>query len=297
MVLRMAASVAIKKIAACALLMGAMASFYAHADVWAYVDAQGHSHFAATQVDERYSLFYRAPALLTPPAAAEPVAPAAPEVNPKLAEFFESSPRYRKIAPLLKDAARRYKLDYELLQALVATESGFDSAAVSPKGAIGLMQVMPDTARRFGVDSDRWASVEAKLADPKTNINLGTRYLRLLLDLFPGQLDLALASYNAGEGAVQRAGNKVPNFKETQNYVLTVGELYAALKPMPVVASPPASRVAPTPYGGGYVLSGSRDSYLLKAPGAAVGGAVGRGNMVAPVQRPPEQDTLTVDNE
>lgn len=273
-----------------------MASFHAQADVWVWVDEQGHSHFAAEQVDARYSLFYRAPVQASAGTAAV-AAPAAPEIHPKLAEFFESSPRYSKIRPLLKDAAARFRVDYELLQALVAAESGFDPAAVSPKGAIGLMQVMPDTARRFGVDSDRWLSVETKLANPKINIHLGTRYLRLLLDMFPGRLDLALASYNAGEGAVQRAGNKVPNFKETQNYVATVSELYAALKPVPV-AKAPAGRVKAT-YGEGYVLAGDRDPYILKAPGAAqgvaLGGAVGRGNMVAPLQRPPAPQTPIAD--
>jgi soluble lytic murein transglycosylase-like protein len=273
--------------------MGAMASFYAKADVWVWVDALGHSHFSAQQEDERYSLFYRAPVKAATPGVAEP---AAPEINPKLVEFFESSPRYRKIEPLLRDAAERYRVDYELLQALVATESGFDTAAVSSKGAIGLMQVMPDTARRFGVDSDRWRSVEAKLADPKININLGTRYLRLLMDMFPGKLDLALASYNAGEGAVQRAGNEVPNYKETQNYVATVGELYAALKPVPPKS--PAGRVSVT-YGDGYVLAGDRAPYLLKIPataqGSPVGGASGRGNMVAPLFRLPLPDTPIVD--
>jgi soluble lytic murein transglycosylase-like protein len=277
-----------------------MASFHAKADVWVWVDEQGHSHFSAEQLDARYSLFYRAPAQPVAAAgAAAPAVPAVPEIHPKLAEFFESSPRYHKIRPLLKEAAARFRVDYELLQALVAAESGFDPAAVSPKGAIGLMQVMPDTARRFGVDSDRWLSVETKLADPRINIHLGTRYLRLLLDMFPGRLDLALASYNAGEGAVQRAGNKVPNFKETQNYVTTVGELYAALKPVPVPgAKTPGGRVKAT-YGEGYVLAGDRAPYLLKAPGAAqgvaLGGAAGRGNMVAPLQSPPVPQTPIAD--
>lgn len=279
--------------------MGAMASFVARADVWVFVDEAGHSHFSAQKDDDRYSLFYRAPVTAgSQPEATEPIVslPSPPELNPKLAEFFETSPRYRKIKPLLLDAARRYNLDYELLQALVAAESGFDAAAVSPKGAIGLMQVMPDTARRFGVDSDRWLSIEAKLADPKINVNIGARYLRLLLSMFPGQLDLALASYNAGEGAVQKAGNKIPNFKETQNYVATVGELYAALKPAPVIPAPstvakaPDGRVQATLYGTGYVMSGDRNPYILKVPGAtgvALGGAVGRGNMVSPLGRQP----------
>ena len=124
-----------------------------------------------------------------------------------------------------------------LLQAVIATESGFDATAVSPKGAVGLMQVMPATANRFGVSSDAKRTVEQKLADPAVNVPTGTRYLRHLLDLFPGRMDLAVAAYNAGEGAVQRAGNQIPAYKETQSYVRTVLGLYAQLKPpAPVLA-------------------------------------------------------------
>ncbi len=294
---------AIKRVAACALLMCAATTFDAKADVWVYVDPQGKTHLATEQVDERYTLFFRASIRGQQPgadaAAPQVVVPDAPELSPKLVAFFDNSPRYRKAQPLLQEAARKYRLDYELLKALVTTESGFEPTAVSPKGAIGLMQVMPDTARRFGVDSDRWMSVEAKLADPKINVSIGARYLRLLLDMFPGRTDLALASYNAGEGAVQRAGNKVPNYKETQNYVATVTELYAALKPPPPtgMSVPQVVGVKPVlnPYGDGYVLSGSRTAYVL-APGAMPGGAIGRGNMMTPaLPVAPEESRIAVD--
>lgn len=302
---------AIKKVAACALSICAGATFDAKADVWVYVDPQGTTHLSSEQVDERYTLFFRA-SNRGLKAASEATAPQesvlqtagvspeqSPALSPKLVAFFDNSPHYRNARPLLQEAARKYRLDYELLQALVTTESGFEPSAVSPKGAIGLMQVMPDTARRFGVDSDRWITVERKLADPRINIHLGTRYLRLLIDMFPGRTDLALAAYNAGEGAVQRAGNKVPNFKETQNYVATVMELYAALKP-PVPASTPQPqvvRVKPVlnTYGDGYVLSGSRTAYVL-TPGAMVGGAIGRGNMITPtLPVAPEESRIAVD--
>lgn len=283
--------------------MCAAAAFDAKADVWVYVDPQGKTYLSTEQVDERYTLFFRASirSLQSGADATAPqvVLPDAPELSPKLAAFFDNSPRYRKAQPLLQEAARKYRLDYELLKALVTTESGFEPTAVSPKGAIGLMQVMPDTARRFGVDSDRWMSVEAKLADPKINVGIGARYLRLLLDMFPGRTDLALAAYNAGEGAVQKAGNKVPNFKETQNYVATVTELYAALKP-PAPTSAPVPQVVGVkpvlnPYGDGYVLSGSRTAYVL-APGAMPGGAVGRGNMITPaLPVAPEDSRIAVD--
>jgi len=294
---------AMKKVAACAIWMCAIAAFDAKADVWVYVDPQGKTYLSTEQVDERYTLFFRASirGLQSGADATAPqvVLPDAPELSPKLAAFFDNSPRYRKAQPLLQEAARKYRLDYELLKALVTTESGFEPTAVSPKGAIGLMQVMPDTARRFGVDSDRWMSVEAKLADPKINVGIGARYLRLLLDMFPGRTDLAIAAYNAGEGAVQKAGNKVPNFKETQNYVATVTELYAALKPPATTSTsvPHVVGVKPVlnPYGDGYVLSGSRTAYVL-APGAMPGGAIGRGNMITPaLPVAPEDSRIAVD--
>ncbi|MEI8158384.1 MAG: lytic transglycosylase domain-containing protein, partial [Burkholderiales bacterium] len=130
-----------------------------------------------------------------------------------------------------------------LLQAVIAAESGFDSSAVSPKGAVGLMQVMPSTAQRYGVASDRGGSVSTKLTDPRININTGARYLRDLINLFPGQLELAVAAYNAGEGAVQKAGNRIPAYKETQNYVRSVMSLYKRLSPQvqSTVASVPTS--------------------------------------------------------
>lgn len=221
----------------------------AHADVWGYVDDKGTAHFAAERVDERYALFYRGDdfdSTRDMPAAATP-RPVAVPVGSKLLAFFDVSPAYKRIKHVLRDAAARHELDYELLQAVVATESGFDSDAVSPRGAIGLMQVMPTTAQRWGVAGDARTPLEKKLADPATNVGAGARYLRHLIDLFPGQIELALAAYNAGEGAVQRAGNQIPNYRETQNYVKTVMQLYAQLKPPPPAALArsrmPATRV------------------------------------------------------
>lgn len=204
----------------------------ARADVWGYVDDNGVAHFAAGKLDERYELFWRGgESFDTAQGVGTPRPVAVPASGPKLLAFFEVSPTYKLVREHLKEAARATGIDAELLQALIATESGFDAQAVSPKGAIGLMQVMPATAQRYGVAGDRAASAAKKLADPRTNIRTGTRYLRHLLDLFEGKLELALAAYNAGEGAVQRAGNRVPDFPETRNYVKTVLQLYALLKP------------------------------------------------------------------
>lgn len=233
----------------------------AHADVWGYVDNQGVAHFAAEQLDPRYELFFRNAETfdtrLDPPPERVLVSP--PEADPppppaRLLAFFDSSPRYAPVRKILLDASSDHNIDYELLQALIATESGFNAGAVSPKGAIGLMQLMPDTARRYGVDTDRHGALESKLTDPRINIRAGSRYLRDLINMFPGELELALAAYNAGEGAVMRAGNKIPNYKETQNYVRKVMALYAGLKPEPAAASPesryPHSRVRPAILGG-----------------------------------------------
>jgi len=231
---------------AVAALAGAW-SLPSMADVWAYVDANGESHFATEQLDARYELFFRSaetfdtrrdppPPEPTAVTAANLLAPPLPPT--RLLALFDASPSFTSVRQILRDASSAHDIDYELLQALIATESGFNASAVSPKGAIGLMQLMPDTARRYGVDSDRHGPLERKLTDPKTNVRAGTRYLRDLINMFPGQLELALAAYNAGEGAVMRAGNQIPNYKETQNYVKNVLGLYWGLKP-------PAPPVAP----------------------------------------------------
>ncbi|MEO7940139.1 MAG: lytic transglycosylase domain-containing protein [Burkholderiaceae bacterium] len=252
------------------------AAMQARADVWAYVDTQGVAHFSSEQVDARYELFFRQAETfdtqLDPPAperaANQGIALDPPPPPAKLLAFFDSSPSYKSVRQILQDASSDHNIDYELLQALIATESGFNSTAVSPKGAIGLMQLMPDTARRYGVSTDRHGALERKLTDPRTNVRAGVRYLRDLINMFPGELELALAAYNAGEGAVMRAGNRIPNYKETQSYVKNVMALYAGLKPpLPPAATSPESR---------YPHSRVRP--------AIRGGALNRGNL--PAQTP-----------
>jgi soluble lytic murein transglycosylase-like protein len=215
----------------------------ARADVWGYVDAGGIAHFAAERLDERYQLFFRGHESFSAgkgekslPAGQSGVAASATSAPPKLLAFFDISPGYKAVKHLLRDASVLHGIDYELLQAVIATESGFNTHAVSPKGAVGLMQLMPPTAQRYGVTADNNSPVEKKLTDPRTNIRAGSRYLSDLIAMFPGQLDLAVAAYNAGEGAVQRAGNRIPNYPETRNYVKTVMQLYTHLKPPLAIA-------------------------------------------------------------
>ncbi|EJE49734.1 soluble lytic murein transglycosylase-like protein [Acidovorax sp. CF316] len=218
----------------CAGLLLGLVQTAAHADLWAYVDPRGVTHFAPEQVDANYQLFFKGnefDSTRDAPAGAATLPHALPPAGARLLAFFDIAPDYKRVKHHLRAAAAKHEVDYELLQALIATESGFDADAVSPKGAVGLMQVMPATAARFGVSADARRSVEKKLTDPAVNVPTGTRYLRHLLDLFPERLDLALAAYNAGEGAVQRAGNQIPAYKETQNYVRTVMGLYTQLKP------------------------------------------------------------------
>jgi soluble lytic murein transglycosylase-like protein len=225
-------------LAALALVVATTWLAPAQAEVWGYVDEQGVAHFAAERLDARYELFFRggesfdtASGVGTPRPVSVPTRSAG-----KLLAFFDVSPSYKQVKHHLREAAREHEIDYELLQALIATESGFDPVAVSPKGAVGLMQIMPATAERYGVKADRSAPVARKLTDPRTNVRTGARYLRDLIRMYPGQLELALAAYNAGEGAVQRAGNRIPNYRETQNYVKTVMQLYAMLKPPAMAA-------------------------------------------------------------
>jgi soluble lytic murein transglycosylase-like protein len=258
------------------------AQVFAHAaDIYGYVDERGVAHFAAEKLDEHYQLFFKggqrfdtaegiAP-LGIARAPQEPRGGAVPPAAQTLLALFEASPNYGTAKAALRDAARAHSIDYELLQALIATESGFDARAVSPKGALGLMQLMPGTAERYGVRGDRRATQQKKLFDPSINIAAGARYLGDLIALFEGRLELALAAYNAGEGAVQRAGNRIPNYRETQNYVKTVLQLYAYLKPTATGRGTAPGRVR----------------MELAAP---QGGAAGRGNM--PPTQPPREASV-----
>ena len=124
----------------------------------------------------------------------------------------------RGIDNLIRLNGQRYGVDPYLIYCVIRQESGFRTGATSPVGAMGLMQLMPGTAARYGV---------ANAYDPAQSIRGGTRYLADLLRLFGGRVELALAGYNAGEGAVLKYGRRVPPYAETQNYVRTIGARYA----------------------------------------------------------------------
>ena len=123
-----------------------------------------------------------------------------------------------KVDGLIRLYGKRYGVDPYLVFCVMHQESGFGAGATSPVGAMGLMQLMPGTAARYGVTNPY---------DQAQSIMGGTHYLSDLLKLFGGRVDLALAGYNAGEGAVMKYGNRVPPYSETQNYVRTIGTRYA----------------------------------------------------------------------
>lgn len=141
----------------------------------------------------------------------------------------EAVTRSSRTTPLmlktLVQAAERFQVDAYLIKAVIHAESAFNPRARSPKNAIGLMQVLPGTARDLGLSAQPTASVEQLLTDPRVSIVVGTKYLAEQLERFGGNVELAVAAYNAGPGAVIRAGNKVPPYAETRAYVQRVMSL------------------------------------------------------------------------
>lgn len=160
-----------------------------------------------------------APEAYVPDCFAKPEGLAAPPTpEPRSPDQYASAlaPEKRKLVKLVETIAARYKIDPRLVLAVIAAESNFDTAAISPKNASGLMQLIPETAERFNVTDP---------TQPQQNLRGGIAYLRWLLAYFRGDVELALAGYNAGEGAVDRHRG-VPPFAETQAYVKRVLELY-----------------------------------------------------------------------
>ncbi|HPF58130.1 MAG TPA: transglycosylase SLT domain-containing protein [Candidatus Competibacteraceae bacterium] len=197
------------------------------ADIYAFVDSNGVRHLSNVPNDPRYKLVMRTPAYSKKAAQASSFAPSnlyAPGVMPRnyASQAARSKPfrvneqnRQRFNADVNRIAAQ-YRLEPALMHAVISAESAYNPWAVSPKGAMGLMQLMPGTAERFGVSN---------AYDPVANMHGGARYLRWLLDRF-NNTQLAVAAYNAGEGAVQKYGNQIPPYKETQTYVTRVLNFY-----------------------------------------------------------------------
>ena len=176
--------------------------FDARADIYKFVDENGVVHLADRRFHAGYKLLHKTKSRRS---------------GANTAAYAHNRKKY---TPLINSLAHKYRLDSDLVHAVVTMESAYDPRALSKKGAVGVMQLMPGTARRYGV-SDR--------ENPEQNVTGGVRYLRDLLLQFRS-VSLALAAYNAGEGAVQRYGNKIPPFPETQRYVYKVLTHYKKLK-------------------------------------------------------------------
>jgi|WetSurMetagenome_2_1015567.scaffolds.fasta_scaffold120478_2 soluble lytic murein transglycosylase-like protein len=165
--------------------------------LYSYVDGYG------TQVYTNLPPVRRAPDLKV----TDPVPPVVPPLPPPKEETYNA---------IIEKYAGDYGLDPSLIHSIIATESRFNAKAVSPKGARGLMQLMPATAQRLGVRNS---------FDPEQNIQGGVRHFRFLMDSFKNDVELSLAAYNAGENLVQRLG-RVPEIRETKDYVQTITTLY-----------------------------------------------------------------------
>jgi soluble lytic murein transglycosylase-like protein len=195
------------QLASCVGILLAAYASAAQADVFAYTDERGVTHFSNVPVDGRYQLL-----IASPPEERSSSKPSKPH------DWLAESVAYDAFIEM---AALKHTVHPALIRAVIAAESGFNPRAVSKRGAIGLMQLLPETARRYGVSD---------IYDPAENIRAGTHYLSDLMVRFDQHMDLVLAAYNAGENAVDHYGGHIPPYKETQAYVPQVLRIYRALK-------------------------------------------------------------------
>jgi soluble lytic murein transglycosylase-like protein len=187
----------------------AAASAGAHPKIYTYLDADGVRHYTDVPDSNRYKLLVMSPQDMTQ---------SGERYNPALLA------RATQYDSIIETAAVSSAIEANLLRAVIVVESGFNSRAVSKRGAVGLMQLMPATASRFGVSNPY---------DPKQNVRAGARYLKFLIDRFGQNIRLALAAYNAGEDAVDRNGGQIPPFTETMAYVPRVLKIYQMLAEQP----------------------------------------------------------------
>jgi soluble lytic murein transglycosylase-like protein len=191
-----------------AILLPASA-FAANSKIYTYLDSQGLRHYTDVPDNSRYRLLDLSPRDRTASGDRYDVV------------LLARATQYDSI---IEHAAVSSALEPNLLRAVIVVESGFNSHAVSKRGAVGLMQLMPATATRFGVSNPY---------DPRQNVHAGARYLKFLIDRFGQDIRLALAAYNAGEEAVDRNGGQIPPFYETQLYVPRVLKIYKMLTEQP----------------------------------------------------------------
>lgn len=190
--------------------------------LWGYVDGAGVAHFADSAVDSRYL------PVLPEPGQLNIRVPGKTMSGNGLLTWLDIAPEVKRLQPVLKEAEETTGVDAELLKAIITVESGFNPELVSPRGAIGLMQMTPDAADRYATKAEAQAPAEQRMRNPRLNILTGARMLADLTRRYGG-VDVALAAWNAGEGNVRRAGGKMPPFEETRAHVHMVLELYWTL--------------------------------------------------------------------
>ncbi len=212
-------------------LIGIVMPRVAFADIYGFVDEAGVTHFAPEPVDARYQLFFREGQHASDIVPRGASAADGELMQTRLFHRVVDEPNVRKFEPLIVRVAREEGADPALVKSVIATESAFDPNAVSSKGAVGLMQVLPETAMRYGLAADRKRSVAQKLSEPLVNLRIGTRYLQDLRAMFK-DLPLALAAYNSGENNVKRFNNQIPPFPETVAYVKVVQQFFSFYEPM-----------------------------------------------------------------
>ena len=188
--------------------------------LWGYVDGAGIAHFATSQIDSRYDQVLREDG--------DHRVLGKTQGTDGLLTWLEISPDVKALQPLLDEAARSTGVDEELLKAVITVESNYNPHAVSPRGAVGLMQLTPVTADRYGTREERQTPASRRMLDARTNIFTGARMLADLTRRYGG-IDIALAAWNAGEGTVRKAGGQMPDIAETEAHVHMVLELYWAL--------------------------------------------------------------------
>jgi len=176
-----------------------LGSSFVWADVYRYTAPDGQVYYTDDPSHNKYKLIIR--------------------TKPKRYNiaFKDLKKNKKKYTPLIQEAATKHGIDPKLVHAVIYAESAYDAKAISSAGAVGLMQLMPATARQYGAKNRK---------DPKQNIFAGTRYLKYLLGLFNNDLELSVAAYNAGENAVKKYKNQIPPYPETQKYVKQVLRLY-----------------------------------------------------------------------
>ncbi|HME40990.1 MAG TPA: lytic transglycosylase domain-containing protein [Steroidobacteraceae bacterium] len=189
--------------------LGVAQAAAAHPQIYTYMDANGMRHYTDVPDNSRYRLLVLRP-----------------QDRTASGDRYDSMllAKAGQYDSIIEKAAISASVEANLLRAVIVVESGFNSRAVSKRGAMGLMQLMPATATRFGA---------AHPYDPRENVHAGARYLKFLIDRFGQDVRLALAAYNAGEEAVERNGGQIPPFTETMAYVPRVLKIYQLLREQP----------------------------------------------------------------